>query len=228
MPDIRPLGRVPPLLLCLLLAACAAPRTTVKPEPAPEPAPAVSTPRSVPPRPTVVEAVNEGEQRARRLRELAASPRAMAGSEQGYYLDVLYARLRQQLGSEAPVHRSEQGIRIVLPPTVSFESGSAELSAAAVEALDRWLAPLADYQSLLISVHGHTDATGPAAANQRLSAQRAQRVAQKLQALGQPARHLLAIGHGADQPIADNDSPEGRERNRRVELLLEPIVATTP
>lgn len=228
MPDIRLPGRPLLVLVCLLLAACAAPRATVKPDPVSVPAQPASTPRSTPPRPTVVEAIHEGEQRARRLRDLASGPQAMADSERGYYVDVLYARLRQLLGVEAQVQRSDEGIRIVLPPSVTFESGSAALSPAAVEVLDRWLAPLADYQALLISVHGHTDATGPTAVNQRLSAQRAQTVALKLQTLGLPPRHLLAIGHGADRPIGDNDSPEGRERNRRVELLLEPIVKAPP
>lgn len=216
------------VVLILLLAGCAGPREATRERVAPAP-PAAAPERPAAPAasgPTMLDPGNEASFRARRLDELARSPQAMPATERGYYLDVLYARLRQVPGSE--VMRGEDGtLRVRLPPSVSFEVGSAQLSAPAEQALSSLIAPLADFTSLLVSVHGHTDNTGPAEVNRRLSAQRAQAVARRLQAAGVPARHLLAVGHGAEQPIADNESPEGRERNRRVELLLEPIIAST-
>lgn len=221
--------------LALLLCACSGLRESVRdtPSPAVPPAPAVPPPN--PPRvapvpssgPTTLDPANEARERDVRRAELARGPRALPAGDAGYYLDVLHARLRQNLGSDA-VSREGDALRVRLPASVSFEIASARLSVAAEQALTPLLAPLADYTSLLITVHGHTDASGPADVNRRLSAQRAQTVARRLQALGLPQRQLLAVGHGADVPVADNDSPESRGRNRRVELLLEPIVAAAP
>jgi outer membrane protein OmpA-like peptidoglycan-associated protein len=161
--------------------------------------------------------------RQQRLASLATGDAALAAGEQGYYLDVLYAQMRQILGPDAVLERGAGTLRLVLPSAVRFEVASAQLSDAALAVLDPILVPLADYRSLMISVHGHTDASGPAEVNQRLSAQRALTVANKLVTLGVPASQVMAIGHGADQPAADNETPEGRQANRRVELLLEVI-----
>ena len=164
-------------------------------------------------------------QRDNRLAVVAKTANALQAGEQGYYIDVLFAQLRRVLGAHAEVERSANSIRVVLPPTVTFEVASANLSPEAKTALAAILSPLRDYQSLLISVHGHTDASGPAEVNQRLSAQRALTVAEKLRGLGFSANQLMAIGHGASQPSADNSTAEGRQINRRVELFLEAISA---
>lgn len=72
---------------------------------------------------------------------------------------------------------------------------------------------------LTVSVGGHTDNVGADAANLQLSERRAKAVVAKLAALGVPAGRLQAKGYGASQPVASNDSPEGRQRNCRVELV---------
>ncbi len=185
------------------------------------------TPTEAPPvaaiNPMLVASTDYAAQHEKRQLALAGTPQALPAAEQGYYLDVLYAQLRQVLGAHAEVERSEGSIRVVLPPTVTFEVASANLSPAAETALSAILSPLRDYQSLMISVHGHTDSSGPPEVNQRLSAQRALTVAEHLRALNFPANQLMAIGHGASQPSADNSTAEGRQINRRVELLLEAI-----
>ncbi len=202
-------------------AAAAAATTRANPEP-PTPAP---TPASDP---LLVEQDKESQERERRLGQLASSPQALPAGEQGYYLDVLYAQLRQLLGPAAEVIRSSGAIRVVLPPQVSFEVASASLAPAAEAVLAPILQPLADYRSLLISVHGHSDASGPAEVNRRLSGQRAVTVARRLVALGVPTRQVMAVGFGAEQPKADNATAEGRQINRRVELLLQAISAPSP
>ncbi|MGQ0801612.1 MAG: OmpA family protein [Pseudomarimonas sp.] len=224
---------MPVLLLAILLASCA----TTKPgtdatgggEPADTATPSAGpiTPAAVPPvapvNPMLVASTDYSTAREQRRLALSKSSNALPAGEQGYYLDVLYAQLRQVLGVHAEVERSEGSIRVVLPPTVTFEVASATLAPDAKTALSAILSPLRDYQSLLISVHGHTDSSGPAEVNQRLSAQRALTVAEQLRALNFPANQLMAIGHGASQPSADNSTAEGRQINRRVELLLEAI-----
>ena len=221
-------------MLATLLAGCA---TTPSPDSAATAAtsttagtpsdtrpPAVAPP-TVASNPMLVAASDYPAQRDNRLAVVAKTANALPAGEQGYYIDVLFAQLRQVLGTQAEVERSASSIRVVLPPTVTFEVASANLSPDAKTALAALLSPLRDYQSLLISVHGHTDASGPAEVNQRLSAQRALTVAEQLRGLGLPANQLMAIGHGASQPKADNSTAEGRQINRRVELFLEAISA---
>ena len=217
------------LLAATLLAGCATtPMTDTSKTPTITGEPAATiTPAAVPPpvpvNPMLVASTDYPGQREKRLLALAATPHALPAGEEGYYLDVLYAQLRQVLGAHAEVERSEGTIRVVLPPTVTFEVASATLSADAKTVLSSILGPLRDYQSLMISVHGHTDSSGPPEVNQRLSAQRALTVAEQLRALSFPANQLMAIGHGASQPSADNTTAEGRQINRRVELMLEAI-----
>lgn len=104
--------------------------------------------------------------------------------------------------------------RLVDGVQIAFASSRATLSPAAREALDsiaqRCLA------GRRYEVGGHTDSSGRAAANRRLSLARAQAVVNYLVSRGLPAPQLQAAGHGDTRPIADNASPEGRARNRRI------------
>ena len=70
---------------------------------------------------------------------------------------------------------------------------------------------------------GYTDSTGPAEYNQKLSERRASTVALYLQGRGVAQERLAAIGHGENRPVAGNNTAEGRARNRRVEITLDPI-----
>lgn len=72
---------------------------------------------------------------------------------------------------------------------------------------------------LKVEVEGHTDNVGADAANLALSERRAKAASARLVALGVPAGQLTSAGYGASRPIASNDTPEGRQRNRRVELV---------
>jgi OOP family OmpA-OmpF porin len=78
-----------------------------------------------------------------------------------------------------------------------------------------------DQKSRRISVEGHTDSLGTAAYNERLSEARARAVANTLVNSGIPRNRVDSRGFGEGRPIATNSSPEGRQRNRRVEVILE-------
>jgi outer membrane protein OmpA-like peptidoglycan-associated protein len=84
---------------------------------------------------------------------------------------------------------------------------------------------LKEYDKTIIEVLGHTDATGSDAYNQGLSEQRAASVRSYLAAQGIDARRVLSQGFGERHPVASNDSAEGRQSNRRVELRLVPLTA---
>ncbi len=102
---------------------------------------------------------------------------------------------------------------------ILFESGSARITGSSSTELNQLLAALEDNPSLRIRIEGHTDSSGGASTNQRLSQQRAQAVADWLAGRGISSGRLQAVGMGEDQPVANNDTPSGREQNRRVEIV---------
>lgn len=103
---------------------------------------------------------------------------------------------------------------------VNFETASAKISRDSFPALDKVAGQLKASPALRIEVAGHTDAQGSAERNRALSQRRAEMVMSYLVARGVPAAGLVARGYGPDQPVADNDSAEGRAKNRRVELRV--------
>ena len=103
---------------------------------------------------------------------------------------------------------------------ILFATGSAEIEGESTPTLKEIGEMLAAHAELELTIEGHTDNTGSAAANQTLSEQRAAAVKQYLVAhYGVDAARLDAKGFGASKPVASNDTPEGRQQNRRVELV---------
>ena len=100
--------------------------------------------------------------------------------------------------------------------TISFQVGSAVLTPAGKRILDRIVAPLKRYPKVIVQIAGHTDNTGSATENQKLSLQRALAVRLYLGSKGIVAKRLTTRGFGASKPIATNSTPSGRARNRRI------------
>ena len=101
---------------------------------------------------------------------------------------------------------------------VNFVTDSAELTPESRTILDRVAESLADWPEVDVEVDGHTDSVADAAYNLSLSQRRAESVRQYLIDKGISAKRLKAKGYGETRPVATNDTPEGRTRNRRVEL----------
>lgn len=101
---------------------------------------------------------------------------------------------------------------------IEFRSGSAELTAQGAATLDEVAAALGRSTALTVSIAGHTDSQGDAAANQLLSEARAVAVKTYLATKGVAAPRMTTAGYGQSKPIADNAAPEGRQRNRRIEF----------
>ncbi|RMG46892.1 MAG: OmpA family protein [Acidobacteria bacterium] len=112
----------------------------------------------------------------------------------------------------------EKGRKTLVLEGVFFEVNSADLSPASLEVLDRVAESLLDWPNVKVEIGGHTDSTGSAAYNKRLSQKRAEAVRQYLISKGVAPERLTAVGYGEEKPIADNKTKEGRARNRRVEL----------
>lgn len=109
---------------------------------------------------------------------------------------------------------------LMLPADVMFSFDSAKLRPEAESALQRAVQIInARPTGKNVSIEGHADASGPAAYNQRLSLERAQAVKQWLVLHGVPGAQGFAVtGYGETRPIASNNGPQGRQKNRRVEI----------
>jgi OOP family OmpA-OmpF porin len=103
----------------------------------------------------------------------------------------------------------------------AFDSARARLTDAGRAQVDAVAHTLQQYPDLQVAVDGHTDAHGTTKYNQKLSERRARAVANRLTEQGIAAARLSVHGFGETRPIADNRSPEGRGRNRRVEIVVE-------
>ncbi len=131
----------------------------------------------------------------------------------------LRARLLQQLNSVLATRDTARGL-IANMSDVLFKTGSYELAPGARERLAKVSGILLAYPSLHVQIEGHTDSVGGDEYNQTLSENRANAVKDYFVQQGISADSIEARGFGKTQPIATNDTPEGRQQNRRVELVL--------
>ena len=131
----------------------------------------------------------------------------------------LRARLLQQLNTILSTRDTARGL-IANMSDVLFKSGSFELLPGARERLAKISGIVLAYPSLHLQVEGHTDSVGGDDYNQQLSEHRAEAVRDYLVQQGISAPSIEAKGFGKTEPIASNETPEGRQQNRRVELVL--------
>ncbi|MBN8992393.1 MAG: OmpA family protein [Rhizobiales bacterium] len=103
---------------------------------------------------------------------------------------------------------------------IRFESGKADIAADSAGLLDRLIETALRCPSANIEIAGHTDADGEEAANQTLSEKRAQAVADYLIKAGLPASRFTPVGYGSTQPIAGNDTEQGKAQNRRIDFVV--------
>ena len=113
----------------------------------------------------------------------------------------------------------EKGKTLILPG-VTFQSGRAALTGDAQQTLDKVDASLRDNTEIRLEIRGFTDSVGSAATNLNLSQRRAEAVKDYLVKKGIQFGRLRAIGYGEANPVAPNDTPEGRAKNRRIEFIL--------
>ena len=107
-----------------------------------------------------------------------------------------------------------------------FDTDQATLQPASQEQLTNIAAILKAYPQVKVKIGGYTDNTGDPAANQQLSQRRADSVMSQLTALGVDQSRMTAKGYGQDNPVADNSTEEGRQKNRRIALQIEGANAT--
>ncbi|EEE37248.1 OmpA domain protein [Rhodobacteraceae bacterium KLH11] len=148
---------------------------------------------------------------------------AAGGGVIGNQLDRQAAELRQQLANDGIII-TNAGDRLIVtvPNDITFATDSSTVNPALRADLVRVGQNLVRYPNSSVQVIGHTDSTGEASYNQGLSERRARSVADILQANGVNGARLSTIGLGENRPAASNLTPEGRARNRRVDIEIIP------
>lgn len=149
---------------------------------------------------------------------------ALAGGAIGVYMDRQEAKLRQQTaGSGVEIERRGDELLLNMPSGITFATNSYEVQPQFRDTLDKVAATLAEYNQTYVDVYGHTDSTGSDAINEPLSRNRAEAVSNYLSTHGVAAARIGTEGFGSRQPIASNMTPDGRQKNRRVEIKIVPV-----
>lgn len=155
---------------------------------------------------------------------IGAGVGALAGGSIGYYMDVQEAKLRQRLrDSGVSVTRAGNQIILNMPGNITFASNSSDINSGFYEVLNSVAVVLNEYEKTTLDVIGHTDSVGSESYNQKLSEKRALSVADYLVSQKVLSARVLVDGRGETQPIASNDTPEGRSKNRRVTIEINPL-----
>ena len=156
--------------------------------------------------------------------------RAKAMTTQELY-DNLVSKLATELKSQQlTIEQMQSGVRVNLPEAVLFDSGSAQVKATGKTVLNKVAKELVDVPFQTI-VGGFTDNVPISArlvdkfpSNWDLAAARATSVVRLMESSGVPKARMVAVSLGENQPIASNDTVEGRAQNRRIEIRLRPVV----
>ena len=147
---------------------------------------------------------------------------AAGGAIVGNILDKQAQELRRDLGNEVEVINTGDELIVRMPQDILFAVDSAQLRPDLRADLFTLADSLQRYPDSTVQIVGHTDNTGTASYNQGLSERRAQSVATALTSAGVPSFRLRTFGAGENQPIASNLTPEGRQQNRRVDIVIQP------
>jgi outer membrane protein OmpA-like peptidoglycan-associated protein len=148
---------------------------------------------------------------------------SIAGAAIGGALDRQQRELEASLsGSGATVENTGTQLVVTLPESITFDTGSSIVHPEYVDEIGLVARSLRDNPGSTVLVVGHTDNVGGSAYNQALSERRAASVAQILLRDGVAQARVGTVGRGYGQPVASNDTPGGRARNRRVEIVITP------
>jgi len=155
---------------------------------------------------------------------IGAAVGGLAGAGIGYYMDQQEQALRQAMATSeaASIARQGETIAVTFKSDLLFDFNSAVLKPGAYSEIDRMARILVQYPNTRIRIEGHTDNIGSESYNLKLSQQRAEAVKNILISKGVSPSRITVIGYGESRPRAGNDTPAGRQLNRRVEVYIEP------
>ncbi len=144
------------------------------------------------------------------------------GAGVGYSLDQQEAELRRQMDSRVVITNTGDRLIVTLPQDITFATDSTAVQPGIQDDLRALAQNVQVYANSTLQVVGHTDSDGDAAYNQTLSEGRANAVANVLYSNGVPVNRVRTFGRGESQPIASNLTPQGKQQNRRVEIVILP------
>lgn len=150
---------------------------------------------------------------------IGAAVGGAAGAAIGNYMDRQAREMREDL-ENAKIERVGEGIKITFDSGILFDVDSYNLREQSRENIAELSDILKKYEDTNILFAGHTDNTGSEEYNQQLSEKRAKSVAEYTSFLGVDSERMTIIGYGESQPVATNQTPEGRQQNRRVEIAI--------
>lgn len=142
-----------------------------------------------------------------------------AGAIIGDYMDKQAEEMESELEG-ATVERIGEGIAVTFGSGILFDVNKYDLRPEAREELTKLAGILAKYEDTDLVVEGHTDSDGTEAYNQTLSENRASSVKRYLVAQNVASARMTTVGYGEMQPIASNETPEGKQANRRVHVII--------
>ncbi len=161
---------------------------------------------------------------------IGAAVGALSGAGVGHYLDVQQQELQKKLSKERAqkelnvTRLGNDALLVGIGGDASFAVDSAQVKPQFKPAYQKIASVLSQHPKSIIHVVGFTDSTGSKNYNLGLSKQRAQSVAKLLNQYGVNKQRLMTEGRGESQPVASNDTKEGRAKNRRVEIVIKPVV----
>lgn len=155
---------------------------------------------------------------AARLQAGAMTAEAEKAKAEALAAEAKTKKLQAQI-AELQATQSERGLVITLGD-VLFDTNKSELRSGARYTIDKLAAFLVEYPTRNVLIEGFTDSTGSVEYNQRLSERRADAVRNVLATQGIDPRRLMIRGYGVEYPVAGNETAEGRQRNRRVEVII--------
>lgn len=150
---------------------------------------------------------------------IGAAVGGTAGALIGRHMDKQAEEMRRDLEG-AKVERVGEGIKITFDSGILFDVDKADLRGQARENIDKLAVILNKYPDTNILVAGHTDASGSDEYNQKLSESRANSVANYTKGKGVVGARFTVVGYGETDPVASNDTAEGMQQNRRVEIAI--------
>ena len=150
---------------------------------------------------------------------IGAAVGGVAGAFIGSYMDKQAAEMQRDIAG-AEVQRIGEGIKITFDSGILYDIDKSDLRPASKTSLTSLAKILNKYPDTNILIEGHTDNTGSDDHNMALSRDRAQSVSFYLATLNVKSARFSISGHGETQPIVTNDTPEGRQKNRRVDIAV--------
>jgi outer membrane protein OmpA-like peptidoglycan-associated protein len=144
----------------------------------------------------------------------------VAGGIIGHHMDKQKKELEDIKEAKVETIKDGEGLKVTFEEGILFQTNSSTLNPSSQDALTKFATSLKNNQETNVVISGHTDNTGSDAINDPLSERRADAVANYLKSKGVSGKRLTTVGSGSRQPVASNETAEGRQQNRRVEVVI--------